>query len=178
MAQHTANPRGFTVVKSLIVLIIIALLATVGVWLYRHTPTSYQSVITRFNTAMGQGDTATVASLESPAFKKSLETETTNEKNTQGEHGVVVTNNFYAIAKSDGDLPYFNAPLLVANARTKTSTYRASNNTTGYAITFDPGICNGASTCSPLFTIAVVPNGTTWLVDNVTFATTATNPAK
>lgn len=184
MPKSVTNSRGFTLLDILIVIAVVAILAGAGVLVYRHNSKiasiqSYQSVISRFNTAMGNGNTAIVLSLESPVFKHWIHSSTTSQKNTQGEHGVVVTNNFYTLEKNTNNLSEFS-PKLLAGARVKTGSYqdgihKAPNGTKGVSERFDTKTNNyGAPAYSPSLTIDVVRSGNTWLVDNVRFYAAAT----
>lgn len=165
----------------------IVVLVVAGVLLYKHdhnTQTSnttqpYQNVISKFVTAMEKGNTSVVASLESPQFSSWIKSSTTAAKNTEGESGVVVTNNFYNLAKQDGELGLFKGQFL-AGAEIKTGDYQGglyvpAKGTTGMSETFDTKTNDySAPAYSPSFTIDVVRSGDSWLVDNVGFDVAAT----
>jgi Tfp pilus assembly protein PilE len=179
VARNTTRSQGFTVLEGLVVMMVVIVLAGVGILIYKHdhragSPQSYQGVIARFTTAMENGDATTVLSLESPAFKSWIRFSTTSQADTKGEHGAVVTNNFYTLEKNTDDLSEFS-PKLLNGARIKTGQYQnglyaAPNGTKGVSETFDPKTNNnGAPAYSPSLTIDVVRSGNTWLVDNVGF---------
>jgi len=171
------HSQGFTVLEGLAVMIVVSILAGAGILIYRHghrtlATQSYQGVIASFNTAMEHGDQATVLSLESPAFKDWIRFSTTGQADTKGEHGAIVTDNFYTLEKDTDDLWEFN-PKLLNDARVKAGPYQdglytAPNGTTGVSETFDTK-ANNASSYAPSLTIDVVHSGNTWLVDNVGF---------
>ncbi len=177
--------HGFTVVEALIVLVAVLVLFRAGILVYKHqhksntpqaqnqtTQPDYEIVAQKFVNAMENSDSATVFSLESPRFKNWIKT-STEAQNSPGARGVVVTDNFYLLAKHDGDLFKFSKQALAGAHFTsgpyQNGRYMSPKGTTGHSITYSSNTsCSGTNAkCGPLFDIDVTQSGNTWLVNDV-----------
>lgn len=127
--------------------------------------TSYQSVVQKFITAVQNKDKTTADSLESPAMK------------SVGQK-TVGSSSFYAVCQQAGQLcmPLFSNSFLDKSTKSYKS-YTAKNGAKGREVVYSlkqsasPSqaggqSCGNGSSVSSL-TIDVVPNGSSWLVDNV-----------
>lgn len=128
------------------------------------SPTGYESTIQKFITAVENKDKATADSLESPAAKATF-------KQYAG------TESFYDSCQQSGVLcTGIFKPSYLSKATQTPKDYKASNGTKGKEIVYAvkqslSGAAAGGQGCSSQgetdLTIAVVPSGRSWLVDNV-----------
>jgi hypothetical protein len=131
--------------------------------------TSYQTVIQEFVTSMENKDKASADSLESPSMK------TTAQK----YYG---TSSFYTACQKAGDFctPLFTSSYI--NKATKTyKDYTASDGAKGKEVVYSlkqtvsgSQGCSGGSSTNTL-TIAAVPNGSSWLIDEAAPTISAEN---
>ena len=188
MKMRIIDQYGFGTVELLAIGMVVIVLVVVGIVLYTrdhntnasNTTQTNQGVLSKFVTAMGDVNSNVVASLESTQFKNWMENSTTAQKNTKGEQGAVITNNFYDLEKQNGGLGIFKSQFL-DGARIKTGAYlgglyEPTKGTTGISETYDTKTNNyGAPAYSPSFTVDAVRSGNSWLVDNVGFYAASTD---
>jgi len=144
--------------RVLLVLAVVVLTAFLSYKLFAPK-TSYQTIVDKFIVAVQNGDRATVDALESPASKKFYQ-------KTTGDSG------FYASCQDAGELctSSFSKSYL-AKAKKTLKAYTAENGSHGKQIVYtvtqksNSPECQGTST--GVISIAVVPKGRTWQVDNV-----------
>lgn len=177
MKQSKKATKAHIHVTVLTVVIVMVVIAAAGLFTYDHVhsqnkvinDSSADAVAGRFNSAMANGDRTEVGQLESPSFKMHLEAETTDEKNTKGEHGAFVTDNYYDVEKADGDLGLRFSVRDLTGAKVTFASYSAADGTQGVSALFSEASDSGSKiTFSPSFVLNLIPAGSTWLVDGVT----------